>query len=101
MGYFLEFDPHSFFQVVKKLFLEQEPFEYINSQASFIEMYRDQVVGLEPCLSHGQIVSCFDASVARLLEADREKSKDASLSPKGEALQNAFIFFVSSVSNNS
>ena len=31
LGHFLDFDPHSFFHVVKKLFLEQEPYEYIKA----------------------------------------------------------------------
>ena len=31
MGYFLEFDPHSFFKVVRRLFLDEAPYEYIKS----------------------------------------------------------------------
>ena len=75
MGYFLEFDPHSFFMVVRRLFLDEAPYEYIKSQANFIEMYRDTVVGLEePCMNHAEIIECLDSSVQRLLQADREKS---------------------------
>ena len=32
LSFFLDFDPISFLHVVKKLFLEQEPYEYIRSQ---------------------------------------------------------------------
>ena len=52
ISWFLRFDPHEFMQTLKKLFLEQEPYEYIRSQDSFIEMYRDQVAGLEACGPH-------------------------------------------------
>ena len=56
MSFFLEFDPHCFLNIVAKLFLEQDPFEYIKSQHSFVEMYKDEVVGLEICKTHEEIV---------------------------------------------
>ena len=61
MSFFLDFDPHSFLNIVKKLFMEREPYEYIRTQDTFIEMYRDSVVGLdEPCMNHAQIITCLD-----------------------------------------
>ena len=35
--FFLEFDAFSFFDIIKKLFLEQEPYEYLKSQQEFIK----------------------------------------------------------------
>jgi len=95
MNFYLEFDPYSFLNVVKKLFMEREPYEYIRTQDSFIEMYKDNVAGLEPCMNHEQIVICFDESVTKLLAKERQSG---TLSAKGEALQNAFMFFVTTVS---
>ena len=66
--FFLEFDPHCFLNIVAKLFLEQDPFEYIKSQHSFIEMYKDEIVGLEPCMTHEEIIACLDANVKSLLQ---------------------------------
>lgn len=31
LSFFLDFDPYAFFQVLKKLFLEQEPYEYLKT----------------------------------------------------------------------
>ncbi len=41
MNWFLEFDPETFFKLMKQLFTDQEPYEYIVSQKAFIEMYKD------------------------------------------------------------
>ena len=97
MVFFLDVDPYSFFHIVKKLFLEQEPYEYIRSQQSFIAMYQDQVVGLEACMTHEEIIICLDNSVKNFLHNDKA-SNYGNFSAKGEALQNAFMFFVTSVS---
>ena len=32
LSYFLEFDPFSFFNILQKIFLEQEPYEYMRTQ---------------------------------------------------------------------
>ena len=96
MSFFLDFDPYSFLHTVKKLFVERVPYEYIRTQESFIEMYRDSVVGLdEPCMNHEQILACLDESVTKTLRVERE---NGTLSAKAEALQNAFMFFVTTVS---
>ena len=36
LAFFLSFDPFTFFEVAKKLFLEHEPFEFIRTQCDFI-----------------------------------------------------------------
>ena len=97
ISYFLTFDPASFFAVVAKLFLEPVPFEYIKSQTSFIEMYKDTVVGLESCPTHAEIIACLDQNVTQLLQDDKLDSGEDTLSEKGEALLNSFIFFIAKV----
>lgn len=52
LEWFLAFDPDCFFKLMKTLFLDQEPYEYITSQKGFIEMYKDQVNGLDACMTH-------------------------------------------------
>ena len=74
VSYFLTFDPASFFAVVAKLFLEPVPFEYIKSQASFIEMFKDTVVGLESCPAHAEIITCLDQNVTQLLDDDKRET---------------------------
>ena len=41
LAFFLDFDPECFFKLMRALYLEQEPYEYISSQDGFIEMYKD------------------------------------------------------------
>lgn len=41
MKFFLQFDPFEFFHVVKKLFIEHEPYEYIRTQQAFIDQYKE------------------------------------------------------------
>lgn len=31
LTFFLDFDPHAFFQIVKKLYLDHEPYEYLKT----------------------------------------------------------------------
>lgn len=52
LNWSLEFDPDTFFKLMKALFIEQEPYEYIVSQKAFIEMYKDQINGLDECMTH-------------------------------------------------
>ena len=97
LAYFLTFDPLCFFSILEKLFLEQEPYEYLKSQTEFITQYSEQVIGLEPCLHHEEIIIFMDEQVTKMLEADRAQN-DGELSSGGEAMANAFMFFVTSVS---
>ena len=97
MSWFLEFDPHFYFHVLKKLYLEQEPYEYIRSQENFFKMYEDSISGLEPCLTHEEIIKTLDTQVEGMLKKDRDDN-DGEMSVKGEALGNAFMFFVTAVS---
>ena len=56
-------------------------------------MYKDDVPGLEPCLDLGGIVRELNKAVEIALGRDREQN-EGKLGIKGEALQNAFIFFI-------
>ena len=85
LAYFLDFDPFSFFRIVKKLFLEREPFEYIRSQESFIEMYKENVIGLEPCLTHKEMIKCLDEAVTQLLDQYSSTENETNCT-KAEAL---------------
>jgi hypothetical protein len=67
MSWFLDFDPHSYFHVLQKLYHEPEPYEYIKSQQNFFKMYEDSIQGLEPCLSHEAIVVTLDEQVEKML----------------------------------
>ena len=60
-------------------------------------MYRDEVVGLEACMTHEEIIVCLDNSVKNFLHEDRANNF-GNLSAKGETLQNAFMFFITSIS---
>jgi hypothetical protein len=91
--WFLQFDPESFFQILKKLYLEQEAYDFIQNQESFVAMYRDSVPGLEVCSTLLEIIEVVSSNVDTLLEEER-KVNDGKLTAKGEALQNSFMFFV-------
>ena len=97
MAWFLDFDPHAYFNVLQKLYLEPEPYEYIKSQQNFFKMYEDSIQGLEPCLSHEAVVVTLDEQVDKMLKQDKE-SNDGEMTVKGEALSNAFMFFVTQIS---
>lgn len=60
LAFFIDFDPHSFFNVIQKLFLEQEPYEFIRTQCDFIMQYSDEVIGLAPCMNHEEIIIFLD-----------------------------------------
>lgn len=85
MRWFLEFDPESFFQVVKKLFIDKEPFDFIRSQGNFIMMHKEDCPQLEMCLSHELIVEQIDLTCQDMLKQDVE-ANDGHQSAKGEAL---------------
>ena len=84
--WFLEFDPESFFMILKKIYLEQEPYDYITNQADFIAMYHAKTPGLEPCLNLSAILEVVCYNIDTILEKDREQSSEGKLSAKGEAL---------------
>jgi hypothetical protein len=60
LSWFLDSDPEAFFSVLKKVFLSTEPYEYISSQHSFVIMYKEEVAGLEPCMTHTEIIELLD-----------------------------------------
>ena len=72
LAWFLEFDPDCFFKLMKTLFLDQEPYEYIQSQKGFIEMYRDTVQGLDACMTHSQIIDALHEQLKAYVAKDRE-----------------------------
>ena len=72
LTWFLEFDPESFFTILKKLYLDQEPYDYISNQDSFIAMYAEKVPGLEACQTLADIINIVCHTVDKLLDRDRE-----------------------------
>lgn len=60
-------------------------------------MYKDTVVGLDQCMSHEEIVNCIDVAVNQIVARYRDGGNPPD-EVKAERLQNAFTFFVSSVS---
>lgn len=59
MQWFLDFDPDSFFAILKKLFNEHEPFDFIMTQDAFIAQHREENPFLEPCYTHTDILMIF------------------------------------------
>lgn len=96
LSFFFDFDSHTFFDILKKLFLEHEPFEFIRSQCDFITEHQQEIIGLEPCMNHEEILIFMETQVSTFLDKDREDN-DGNLSAKGEALANAYMFFVTQV----
>ena len=93
MNWFLEFDPETFFKLMKQLFTEQEPYEYIVSQKAFIAMYRDQINGLDECMTHTQIIDALQKAIVGFIEKDKD-ANNGYLSAKGECALNSYIFFI-------
>jgi hypothetical protein len=97
MSWFLDFDPEAFFSVLKRVFLDTEPQEYISSQHSWIAMYKEDVPGLEPCMTHEQIIQTLDIQVQKKIYQDMS-ANEGRISAKGEELGNAFMFFITYIS---
>jgi hypothetical protein len=97
MSWFLDFDPEAFFSVLKRVFLDTEPQEYISSQHSWIAMYKEEVPGLEPCMTHEQIIQTLDIQVQKKIYQDMS-ANEGRISAKGEELSNAFMFFITYIS---
>jgi hypothetical protein len=98
LTWFLAFDPDCFFKLMKGLFLDQEPYEYITSQEGFIEMYKEKVNGLDACMTHTQIIDTLHEQIKQYIQRDKETSENGLLSAKGESALNSFIFFVAAIS---
>jgi hypothetical protein len=73
-----------------------EPFQYIKDQKGFIEMYKTEILGLEECHDHKEILEILHKEVNAVIEA--EKTQDNRLTPLGEIIENSYIFFISKVS---
>lgn len=103
LKWFLDFDSDTFFRLVKILFLDQDVYEYLASQRQFVEMYKDQINGIETCLTHSEIIEKLHQAVLNYIYSDKELNKErdngySSLTIKGETMINAFIFFIAQVS---
>lgn len=99
MQEFLKFDADAFFQVLKKVFNDQEPHEYIKSQFIYIEQTKKNNPFLEPCLSHSEILDVLEKKVSEVVKTKQESGETEQLK-EAEALQNAFLFFLTSVARN-
>ena len=71
LKWFLRFDPKCFFKLITPLFTENEPFNYILTQKSFVEMYKQRVPGLETCSTHSEILQTISENVQEMLDQDR------------------------------
>lgn len=80
--------------------MDNEPFQYITNQRGFVEMYRDEIAGLEECASHNDILNAIHKEVQEILEADKAEN-DGQMSSKCEVLENAYMFFISKISMRS
>ena len=96
----MQFDALCFFKLIQPLFLDNEPFQYITTQRGFVEMYRDEVAGLEECASHNDILNAIHKEVKEILEVDKA-ANDGQMSSKCEVLENAYMFFISKISMRS
>jgi hypothetical protein len=56
LQWFLDFDPDSFFTVLKKLFTDPEPRGFIDTQDDFLAKNREANPFLEQCYTHEDIV---------------------------------------------
>ena len=99
MQEFLKFDADAFFQVLKKVFNDQEPHEYIKSQFTYIEQTKKSNPYLEPCLSHSEILDVLEKKVTEVVN-EKKESDETEQHKEAEALNNAFLFFLTSVARN-
>ena len=72
LKWFLDFDPDCFFKLMKIIFLEDDPYEYIASQHSFIEMYKDSIKGLEQCMTHSEIIDILHKVISNNINKEKE-----------------------------
>ena len=59
-------------------------------------MYKDQVIGLEPCSTHEEIIETLDISVQQIIAKNKEEN-NGEMNANGESLLNAFTFFVTQI----
>lgn len=74
LRWFLHFDPQRFFKLILALYINQEPYQYISTQKTFVEMYRDEVAGLEECASHLEILNIIHKTVKSIVEIEKNKN---------------------------
>ena len=96
---FLSFDAEAFFQVLKKVFNDTEPHEYIKSQHQFIESTKNKFSYLEACFDHSEILSILEQKVDEVVKQKSESGIEKQ-EIEAEALHNSFLFFLTSVARN-
>jgi hypothetical protein len=89
----LDFDPDSFFAMLKKIFNDPEPFEFIRGQDDFIAKNKANNPLLDHCYAHSDILTIFDRIVTSFIQAQKA-SNEGKLTLKAETLRNAFMFFL-------
>ena len=71
MHWFLDFDPDSFFTILKKVFVDPEPFEFILSQDEFIAKHKSENPFLEPTYAHTDMLEIFTRKVAQMVNEEK------------------------------
>ena len=71
MQWFLEFDPDCFFTMLRKIFNDPEPFEFVDSLPDFIEQNRAENPLLGKCHGHSQMLTIFDKVVSNVVAKEK------------------------------
>ena len=74
LNFFFDFDAFAFFDIILKLYNEHEPYEFIRTQYDFVTKHRDDIVGLEPCKNHEELIIFLETQVEAYVNADKEKN---------------------------
>jgi hypothetical protein len=99
MQWFLEFDPDCFFTMLRKIFNDPEPYEFVDSLPEFIEQNRAENPLLGKCHGHSQMLTIFDKVVSNVVAKEKAEN-GGQLTLKAETLQNAFLFFLTQIARN-
>ena len=67
LRWFLAFDPDQFFKLMKMLFIDPEPYEYIRTQAGFISEYKSKINGLDACMTHTEIIETLQKEIVKYI----------------------------------
>ena len=79
--------------MLKKIFNDPEPFEFIRGQDDFIAKNKANNTLLDHCYAHSDILTIFDRIVTSFIQAQKA-SNEGKLTLKAETLRNAFMFFL-------
>ena len=67
----MDFDPDSFFTILKKVFVDPEPFDFILSQDDFIAKHKRENPFLEPTYAHTDMLAIFTRKVAQMVNEEK------------------------------